>query len=111
MHSLTILLSEPASPGAAGQTDQENIFSKIDVLETICKLLFTNRENQAEFRRMDGYTALAKAFDEGAAGTIQGEIMEDESSDRRRESVLQVCGTSLMLFEVEKRGYGVSEST
>ncbi|KAF9979594.1 hypothetical protein BGZ75_009462 [Mortierella antarctica] len=38
--------------------------TKIDIMETVCKVLFQNSENQLEFRAMDGYTTLLKVFDE-----------------------------------------------
>ncbi|KAF9958547.1 hypothetical protein BGZ72_000216 [Mortierella alpina] len=38
--------------------------TKIDIMETVCKVLFQNCENQLEFRAMDGYTTLLKVFDE-----------------------------------------------
>ncbi|KAF9574448.1 hypothetical protein EC968_006432 [Mortierella alpina] len=38
--------------------------TKIDIMETVCKVLFQNSENQLEFRAMDGYTVLLNVFDE-----------------------------------------------
>ncbi|KAF9355343.1 hypothetical protein BGX26_006686 [Mortierella sp. AD094] len=38
--------------------------TKIDIMETICKVLFQNSENQLEFRVMDGFTTLLNVFDE-----------------------------------------------
>ncbi|KAF9204679.1 hypothetical protein BGZ49_005001 [Haplosporangium sp. Z 27] len=38
--------------------------TKIDIMETICKVLFQNSENQLEFRAMDGFTTLLNVFDE-----------------------------------------------
>ncbi|CAO3569266.1 unnamed protein product [Mortierella alpina] len=51
-------LSKP--PLSAGT----RLATKIDIMETVCKVLFQNSENQLEFRAMDGYTTLLKVFDE-----------------------------------------------
>ncbi|KAK9728054.1 hypothetical protein K7432_001370 [Basidiobolus ranarum] len=64
--SLTSILNEAASH----PTIQLNLVSKLDVVETICKLLFRNVENQLEFRRMDGYSVMLKVFDEIIGGGI-----------------------------------------
>ncbi|RUS16377.1 hypothetical protein BC938DRAFT_476601 [Jimgerdemannia flammicorona] len=88
LRSLTFLLSEPASPTLSnGHSDPDAIFSKLDVLETLCKLLFANRENQAEFRKMDGYAAIIKVFDEGPGGDMPPPDHEEEESSERREAL------------------------
>jgi hypothetical protein len=58
LRSLTSILSEGVS--------QSNMtaMSKLDIIETICKLLFHNTANQAEFRKMDGYTTMLKVLDQ-----------------------------------------------
>jgi hypothetical protein len=38
--------------------------TKIDIMETVCKVLFQNSANQLEFRSMDGFSTLLKVFDE-----------------------------------------------
>ncbi|KAG0330362.1 hypothetical protein BGZ99_004732 [Dissophora globulifera] len=38
--------------------------TKIDIMETICKVLFQNSANQSEFKTMDGYSTLLGVFDE-----------------------------------------------
>ncbi|KAG0376504.1 hypothetical protein BGX24_007644 [Mortierella sp. AD032] len=38
--------------------------TKIDIMETVCKVLFQNSANQLEFRTMDGFSTLLKVFDE-----------------------------------------------
>ncbi|ORY01541.1 hypothetical protein K493DRAFT_334919 [Basidiobolus meristosporus CBS 931.73] len=66
LRSLTSILNEAASH----PTIQLNLVSKLDVVETICKLLFRNVENQLEFRRMDGYSVMLKVFDEIIGGGV-----------------------------------------
>lgn len=38
--------------------------TKIDIMETVCKVLFQNSANQSEFKAMDGYSVLLRVFDE-----------------------------------------------
>lgn len=38
--------------------------TKIDIMETVCKVLFQNSANQLEFRSMNGFSTLLKVFDE-----------------------------------------------
>ncbi|KAG0242468.1 hypothetical protein BGW41_004036 [Actinomortierella wolfii] len=38
--------------------------TKIDIMETVCKVLYQNSANQREFRALDGYSTLLKVFDE-----------------------------------------------
>src|SRR6266542_3398049 len=74
LRSLTNILSEGLS--------QSNMtaMSKLDIIETICKLLFQNTANQAEFRKMDGYTTMLKVLDQVLENGVGG-----------RESFLKDC--------------------
>lgn len=74
LRSLTSILSEDVSHSGV------TTISKLDIIETICKLLFHNTANQAEFRKMDGYTTMLKALDQ---------VLEDGVGER--ESFLKDC--------------------
>ncbi|CAB4395559.1 unnamed protein product [Rhizophagus irregularis] len=74
LRSLTSILSEGVSHSGV------TTISKLDIIETICKLLFHNTANQAEFRKMDGYTTMLKALDQ---------VLEDGVGER--ESFLKDC--------------------
>ncbi|KAF9972621.1 hypothetical protein BGZ73_004227 [Actinomortierella ambigua] len=57
--------------------------TKIDIMETICKVLYQNSANQREFRALDGYTKLLKVFDEirvPASGTDVTPAMSRKTS-------------------------------
>ncbi|KAF9999742.1 hypothetical protein BGZ79_006666 [Entomortierella chlamydospora] len=94
--------------------------TKIDIMETICKVLFQNSENQLEFRAMDGFTTLLNVFDEivvpadshcmaaesvsinGIPGDLhtKGVLREMESgtgSEHRRTAVAATSKRSLLL--------------
>ncbi|KAF9194463.1 hypothetical protein BGZ51_009543 [Haplosporangium sp. Z 767] len=73
LRSLMAILQ--GSPRAQGNVDASKVqktsistgtklATKIDIMETICKILFQNSANQLEFKSMDGYTTLLKVIDE-----------------------------------------------
>ncbi|KAF9110343.1 hypothetical protein BGX27_006475 [Mortierella sp. AM989] len=74
LRSLMAILSESPSMqqhSSISKTAQKHSLStgtrlatKIDIMETVCKVLFQNSENQLEFRAMDGFTTLLNVFDE-----------------------------------------------
>lgn len=43
---------------------QLNTMSRLEIVETLCKLLFKNASNQFEFRKLDGYTLIFNVFDQ-----------------------------------------------
>ncbi|KAF9094662.1 hypothetical protein BGX23_001775 [Mortierella sp. AD031] len=54
--------------------------TKIDIMETVCKVLFQNSANQLEFRAMDGFSVLLKVFDEIVVPTSPVKPAETEST-------------------------------
>ncbi|KAI1320523.1 hypothetical protein EDD11_000485 [Mortierella claussenii] len=73
LRSLMTILSHNSSThqrSAISKTAQKHslhtgtrLATKIDIMETVCKVLFQNSANQLEFRAMDGYSTLLEVFD------------------------------------------------
>jgi hypothetical protein len=84
LRSLTSILSEGVS--------QSNMtaMSKLDIIETICKLLFHNTANQAEFRKIDGYTTMLKVLDQ---------VLENGVGER--ESFLKDCFNVFFIISLD----------
>lgn len=70
---MTILSESPPSYQNVSVSKKSNknlistgtrLATKIDIMETVCKVLFQNSANQCEFKAMDGYTTLLKVFDD-----------------------------------------------
>ncbi|KAF9934047.1 hypothetical protein FBU30_003557 [Linnemannia zychae] len=58
--------------------------TKIDIMETVCKVLFQNSANQLEFRAMDGFSTLLKVLDDivvpsGGIRQIEPELISEAS--------------------------------
>ncbi|KAG0046828.1 hypothetical protein BGZ83_008006 [Gryganskiella cystojenkinii] len=74
LRSLMSILSDGAPPPYNLQGSKKTtkhaltagtrLATKIDIMETICKVLFQNSSNQSEFNSMDGYSVLLQVFDE-----------------------------------------------
>ncbi|CAG8450051.1 14010_t:CDS:10 [Funneliformis caledonium] len=84
LRSLTNILSEGLS-----QSNMTSV-SKLDIIETICKLLFRNTANQAEFRKMDGYTTIFNVLDQFP-----------ENGARERESFLKDCFNVFFIISLD----------
>ncbi|KAF9915854.1 hypothetical protein BX616_005183 [Lobosporangium transversale] len=54
--------------------------TKIDIVETVCKVLFQNSLNQAEFQAMDGYSILLDVLDEIIVPTGNSKLGEQDSN-------------------------------
>jgi len=54
--------------------------TKIDIMETVCKVLFQNSANQSEFRSMDGYSVLLRVFDEIVLPVGNNKHLDSDSS-------------------------------
>ncbi|KAF9292304.1 hypothetical protein BGZ68_008269 [Mortierella alpina] len=61
--------------------------TKIDIMETVCKVLFQNSDNQLEFRAMDGYTTLLKVFDEIVVPHSGSKPMDQDSNHPAQDSL------------------------
>ncbi|KAI9239328.1 MAG: hypothetical protein BYD32DRAFT_434967 [Podila humilis] len=81
---MTILSESPPSHQNVSVSKKSNknhisgtgtrLATKIDIMETVCKVLFQNSANQCEFKAMDGYTTLLKVFDDIVVpGNTKGE--------------------------------------
>ncbi|KAG0349406.1 hypothetical protein BG004_006435 [Podila humilis] len=74
LKSLMTILSEspssqqsvnmPKKPSKHSVPAGTRLATKIDIMETVCKVLFQNSANQSEFRAMDGYSTLLKVLDD-----------------------------------------------
>src|SRR5690349_12399192 len=60
--------------------------TKIDIMETVCRVLFQNSENQQEFKAMDGYSTLLKVFDEIVVPANGAKPVEPDTIPAAQES-------------------------
>ncbi|KAF9364321.1 hypothetical protein BGX34_001907 [Mortierella sp. NVP85] len=60
--------------------------TKIDIMETVCRVLFQNSENQQEFKAMDGYSTLLNVFDEIVVPANGAKPAEHDTSSGAQES-------------------------
>ncbi|KAI7817939.1 hypothetical protein BC939DRAFT_312290 [Gamsiella multidivaricata] len=60
--------------------------TKIDIMETVCKVLFQNSANQLEFQAMDGFSTLLNVFDEIIVPTGSAKQCEQDSHSLSPES-------------------------
>ncbi|CAI2168975.1 19330_t:CDS:10 [Funneliformis geosporum] len=84
LRSLTNILSEGLSQSSM------TAVSKLDIIETICKLLFRNTANQTEFRKMDGYTTIFNVLDQFP-----------ENGAGERESFLKDCFNVFFIISLD----------
>ncbi|KAF9428838.1 hypothetical protein BGZ94_000845 [Podila epigama] len=98
---MTILIESPSSQQSVSVSKKSNkglihtgirLATKIDIMETVCKLLFQNSANQCEFKAMDGYTTLLRVIDEIVVPT--GSIRRTADA----ESLAQACDDSSSVF-------------
>ncbi|KAG0040889.1 hypothetical protein BGZ82_006762 [Podila clonocystis] len=94
--------------------------TKIDIMETVCKVLFQNSANQCEFKAMDGYTTLLKVFDDivvpGNAKGAEGELTTQTQTQTQMDdsgSVVSIDSHSAGRLSESQSGvlHGRSSST
>jgi len=79
--------------------------TKIDIMETVCRVLFQNSENQQEFKAMDGYSTLLNVFDEIVVPTSGAKPAEHDTSSGAHESANMEHGSS----EIQHHHLGLSK--
>ncbi|KAF9960393.1 hypothetical protein BGZ65_012350, partial [Modicella reniformis] len=98
--------------------------TKIDIMETICKVLFQNSANQLEFKAMDGYSTLLNVFDEivvpsSGAKPVEQDIIAvaqdsagmDQCSGENQHHHLELSRESDFTTGAENRRSGAATAT
>jgi len=117
LRSFTSILNEAAShpplddPNGTTSHHESStpVSTKLDIMETICKLLFRNAANQIEFRKLDGYSVLLRVFDEIVIAT--GEAAQEKPSATVNNGLPEEDGECVGSPELQQPGTTSSTTT